>query len=132
MLQMSLQSDAARRVRFENSSVKTTALISITDHSMMSSGVMSSGFIARAQDEPRSRPAAGDRHLERVDDELAQDVRSASPLTRFGRLTWPHFGRLIWPHPRPTATRPFRLSGAGVGGRRGDGIESGAVRADSA
>jgi hypothetical protein len=52
------------------------------------------------------------------------------PPIRFGRLTWPHFGRLIWPHPRPTATRPFGPFGARAGGRRGDGIEGGAVRAD--
>ena len=51
---------------------------------------------------------------------------------RFGRLSWPHFGRLIWPHPRPIASRPFELFGARAGGRRGDGIESGAVRTDPA
>ena len=51
-------------------------------------------------------------------------------VRRFGRLSWPHFGRLIWPHPRPIAARPFGLFGARAGGRRGDGIEGGAVRAD--
>ena len=45
-------------------------------------------------------------------------------------LSWPHFDGLIWPHPRPMASRPFGLFGARVGGRRGDGIEGGVVRAD--
>src|SRR5215210_444835 len=48
-----------------------------------------------------------------------------------GGLTWPHRGGLTWPHPvRPRADRSS-FSEARVGGRRRDGIESGAVRADT-
>jgi hypothetical protein len=45
-------------------------------------------------------------------------------------LSWPHHDGLIWPHPCPTAGRPSELHRARAGGRRRDGIESGAVRAD--
>jgi hypothetical protein len=69
------------------------------------------------------------RLAERYGEVLGQLFRA---VFRFGRLTWPHFGRLIWPHPRPTACRAFELFGARAGGRRGDGIEGGAVRADQA
>lgn len=62
----------------------------------------------------------------------AWGIAKASETYRFGRLSWPRFGRLIWPHPRPIACRAFGLFGARAGGRRGDGIEGGAVRADPA
>jgi hypothetical protein len=53
-------------------------------------------------------------------------------LNRFGRLIWPRFGRLIWPHLRPIVAGRFWLLLSQAGGRRGDGFQSGALRADQA
>jgi hypothetical protein len=48
-----------------------------------------------------------------------------------GGLTWPHRGGLIWPHPVRSRPKPCGSLRTADGGRRGDGNQSGVVRADS-